>query len=152
MFLTYFFLSVPVGFSFGFPNFNQFGQTPSTGAPGRQEQNIDFGQVLGSVVGGFLNPQSQNQNNNILGAVAGFNQATNPGSNGEISGVSDAENLEGRWTSPNDDLEIGRSNASASYDDNSVLGTFYVDNLLFSIVLYKGLLILVLEQEGLSVS
>jgi len=70
-----FLILYPVGFSFGFPNFGiTSGQQQNQ--QGREPQRpIDLGNVLGSAIGGFLNPQSQNTNNNLQGAIQGINQA-----------------------------------------------------------------------------
>ncbi|KAF2351275.1 Complement Clr-like EGF domain [Trinorchestia longiramus] len=76
-----FFSNCYVGFNFGVPNFN-FSPRPTPGSnnAGRQEPGrpVNVGQVLGSILGGFLNPQSQNANNNVAGALAGLNNALSP--------------------------------------------------------------------------
>ena len=169
----------------GFPNFggnNNGGGQSTTSQPGRENQPtpaIDIGNVLGSVIAGFLNPSSQNQDNVLSGAIAGFEQALNPTHNsGEIQTIPNVAHtswgsapplISGAVTPATNNNGLGGSNIASNFmtsavamvanrdyttnfpneEDQVELGSFYIGGLPFSLLLVNGNLVLVLETEGL---
>ena len=86
-----------MGFSFGFPNFGQ-GRPAEGREPNPQGgRPVDLGNVIGAAIGGFLNPQSQNTNNNLAGAIQGINQAIGGSgisiNNGEVEMFDASDNF-----------------------------------------------------------
>lgn len=87
--MTYTFLFIYFsGFSIGLP-FN-IGIPGTTNSPGRQQGGINVQDLFGNVLGGILNPGSQNANNQLEGALAGLNNALS-GSNQNSGEAQDTQ-------------------------------------------------------------